>query len=216
MFFQSLMQLPIEHKNNTDLRKQTWQFRTRVKKTKVQSFCRVAKIHTQATAPKGSDHLLPKMHFLVMSIKKKLDHVFFFHCHTFCMEAADPNQWEFDINTSHDIKIFATDCFKDIWHLTLRQMSIKAFSSSALCHRPDSTQFTVPTAKQPGSLTCFRRLAWRWRRDYRWPLDSNYTSRWKSSFLPLGYSAGKFKVNHPSGQGYLAPLFLPIQLTSLL
>lgn len=92
---------------------------------------------------------------------------------------------------------------------------MKTFSSSALCLRPDSTQFGAPTAKQPCSPTCFRRLAWRWRRDYRWPLDSNYTSSWKSSFLPLEYSAGKFKVNHLSGQGYLAPLFLPTQITSL-
>lgn len=184
---------------------------------KVQSFCRVAKIHTKATAPKGWDHLLPKLHFHVMRVLKKSWIMFSFSTViTFCVEAADPNQWEFNINTSHDIKIFVTDCFKDIWHLTLRQMSIKTFSSSALCHRPDSTQFTVPTAKQPGNLTCFRRFAWRWRRDYRWPLDSYYTSRWKSSFLPLGYSAGQFKVNHLSGQGYLAPLFLPIQLTSLL
>lgn len=50
----------------------------------------------------------------------------------------------------------------------------KIFSSPALCHRPDSTQFALPTATQPCSPTCFRRLAWRWRREYRWPLDSKY------------------------------------------
>lgn len=85
----------------------------------------------------------------------------------------------------------------------------KTFSTLALCLRPDSTQFAVPTATQPCSPTCFRRLAWRWRREYRWPLDSNYTASWKSSFLPLGYSAGNFNVNHLSSEAILPLCFFP-------
>lgn len=42
-------------------------------------------------------------------------------------------------------------------------------------------------------------------KDRLWPLNINNIFSWKSSFFPLGCSAGKFKANHLYRQSYFFP-----------